>query len=416
MQSEALAALRRLSDAELVERVRALVGRERGCVVEVVAHLAELDTRDVHLRLGHGSLFAYCRDVLALSEQEAYSRITVARAARRFPVVLRLLEEGALNLTTARLIVPHLTAENHERVLEQARGRSKAEVEELAAALWPRPDAPSFVRKLPPRLPEDAPPLADPPGGSDAGESSPLSPGAHAAGPLDASRWTAASTPAARSSEVTPLAPDRYRVQVTIGSETLEKLRLAKDLLRHAIPSGDEAVILDRALTALLSDLAQKRFAAVQTPRPAGPQRPGARSIPAEVKRKVWLRDLGRCAFVGSSGRRCSERGFLEFHHVQPYALGGEATLANIELRCRSHNAYEARLLFGHGKGDGEGRGSRYGNGNGRDGAGTVREERWIYGARRRTDGSTPGFADSPAGARRTRSGPSPRRELGPVP
>ena len=146
---------------------------------------------------------------------------------------------------------------------------------------------------------------------------------------------------------MTPLSPDRYKVQVTIGGETLEKLRLAQDLLRHAVPSGDEAVILDRALTALLADLAQKRFAAAERPRPSSGCMPGSRHIPAEVRRTVWLRDLGRCAFVGATGRRCSERAFLEFHHVQPYALGGEATLANIQLRCRSHNAYEARLYFG---------------------------------------------------------------------
>jgi len=387
MQSDVLATLRRLSDAELVERVRELVGRERGCLVEIVAHLAELDTRDVHLRLGHGSLFAYCRDVLALSEQEAYSRITVARAARRFPLLLRLLEEGALNLTTARLLAPHLTPENHERVLEQARHRSKSEIEELAAALWPRPDVPSFVRKLPPpRTGCEAPPLEE---GSAGGASGPtITLPAHDSAPSEAAfgtaRWPGGAAFPPRSGEVTPLAPDRYKVQVTIGAETLEKLRLAKDLLRHAVPSGDEAVILDRALSALLSDLAQKKFAAVERPRPAGLARPGARTIPAEVKRKVWLRDLGRCAFVGSSGRRCSERGFLEFHHVQPYALGGEATLGNIELRCRSHNAYEARLLFGQGKGNGLAHGTGYGSGkaNGSGGAGTVREARAAYPAR----------------------------------
>jgi hypothetical protein len=154
-------------------------------------------------------------------------------------------------------------------------------------------------------------------------------------------------------------------VQVTIGGETLEKLRLARDLLRHAVPSGDEAVILDRALTALLADLAQSKFRATEKPRPSGGIVPGSRHIPAEVKRTVWLRDLGRCAFVGTGGRRCVERGFLEFHHVTPYALGGEATVTNIQLRCRSHNAYEARLYFGHG------------NGNG--GAGVVREDAAAY-------------------------------------
>ena len=146
---------------------------------------------------------------------------------------------------------------------------------------------------------------------------------------------------------VAPLSPDRYRLQLTIGVETLEKLRLARDMLRHAIPSGDEAAVLDRALTALLSDLARKKFAAADTPRPSRGTAPGSRHIPAEVKRAVWLRDLGRCAFVGTGGRRCAERGFLEFHHVHPYAMGGEATVGNIQLRCRRHNDYEARADFG---------------------------------------------------------------------
>jgi hypothetical protein len=36
-----------------------------------------------------------------------------------------------------------------------------------------------------------------------------------------------------------------------------------------------------------------------------------------------------------------------EFHHVAPYATGGAATADNIQLRCRAHNQYEARLFFG---------------------------------------------------------------------
>ena len=123
--------------------------------------------------------------------------------------------------------------------------------------------------------------------------------------------------------------------------------RLAKDLLRHAIPSGDDAAVLDRALTALLTDLARKKFAATETPQASRGTAPGSRHIPAEVKRAVLLRDLGRCSFVGTTGRRCGERGFVEFHHVRPYAAGGEATLDNLQLRCRAHNAYEARAYFG---------------------------------------------------------------------
>jgi 5-methylcytosine-specific restriction endonuclease McrA len=62
--------------------------------------------------------------------------------------------------------------------------------------------------------------------------------------------------------------------------------------------------------------------------------------------RQVWRRDGGQCAFVGTQGR-CTERGFLEFHHVKPHSVGGPAVVENIELRCRPHNAYEAEQYFG---------------------------------------------------------------------
>ena len=64
------------------------------------------------------------------------------------------------------------------------------------------------------------------------------------------------------------------------------------------------------------------------------------------MRREVWKRDGGQCAFVGTEGR-CSERGFLEFHHVEPYAVGGPAVVDNVALRCRAHNVYEAERYFG---------------------------------------------------------------------
>jgi hypothetical protein len=158
----------------------------------------------------------------------------------------------------------------------------------------------------------------------------------------------AASPLRVRPAAVEPLSPDRYKLQLTIAGDTLEKLRLAKDMLGHAIPSSDDAAILDRALTALLAELAKKKFADTRNPRPSRGTKAGARAPSAQVKRAVWLRDLGRCAFVGPSGHRCGERRFVEFHHLDPYALGGEATVDQIQLRCRRHNDCEGRLYFGN--------------------------------------------------------------------
>jgi len=339
MQNDILTSLTRLSDAELVARMKSLVARERDTTAQLIAHLAELDTRDVHLREGYDSLYAYCRDALGLSEWEAYNRIEVARAARRFPVILEMLAAGAIHLTAVRLLSPHLTPANHREVLDSARGKKKPEIEEIVARLSPRPDVPASVRKLPAPRPSAFLP-------------------AEAAVPPE-NRLTAEPLSVPRGA-VTPLSPDRYKLQLTIGGETLEKLRLAKDMLSHAIPSGDDAAVLDRALTALLVDLAKTKFADTRKPRRARGKDPRARDAAAAVKRAVWVRDLGRCAFVGTNGHRCNERRFLEFHHVDPHALGGEASVDKIELRCRRHNDYEGRLYFGKRR---------------RDDTGAVREE-----------------------------------------
>lgn len=145
-----------------------------------------------------------------------------------------------------------------------------------------------------------------------------------------------------------PLSADRYQIRFTASAATWEKLQIARDLLRHAVPNGDPAEIFDPALTALIDELARKKCATVSTP--AAKERStagGSRHIPARVRRAVWARDRARCAFVSRSGKRCGERSRLEFHHVEPYAVGGAATITNIELRCRAHNGYEAMLFYG---------------------------------------------------------------------
>ena len=86
-----------------------------------------------------------------------------------------------------------------------------------------------------------------------------------------------------------------------------------------------------------------------EPPEPPEPTagRPASRHLPAAVTRAVWQRDGGQCAFVGPDGHRCRERGFLEFHHIVPFAAGGPNTVANVALRCAVHNRHQAVCDFG---------------------------------------------------------------------
>jgi hypothetical protein len=123
---------------------------------------------------------------------------------------------------------------------------------------------------------------------------------------------------------IKPLAPEQYVVKFTASRAIHEKLREAQALLRHRVPSGDLAEIFDRALTTLLVELRRTRHAATMRPRSTQRVSNSGRHVAAAVK-----------------------RGFLEYHHVIPFADGGETNVSNLELRCRAHNAFEAERWSG---------------------------------------------------------------------
>jgi len=349
MSANILSLVGQLSNQQLVRQVKLLAQYERDATAALIAHLAVLDERRLYLAEGCSSMFTYCVQVLRLSESAAYGRIAAARAARNFPVILDMIGDGSVNLTTVGLLAPDLTPENHVDLLEAARHKSKRQVEELVARLRPRPPVPSTMR----RLPTASKFLA-----TAACSDAMMSPQARAPLQGPAAPLTTLALPPTRPAVVTPLAPQRFKVQFTVSAETHSKLRLAQDLLRHQIPDGDLGQIVDRALGLLIGELKRQKFAATDRPRRSSTDKRGAnrgtvprsRHIPAEVRRTVWTRDGGQCAFVAHNGNCCAERAFLEFHHVVPDSIGGEATVKNIQLRCRAHNGYEAELYFGSGK------------------------------------------------------------------
>src|SRR5262249_49632372 len=88
-----------LSDDALLHRLSELLGQSRRLEAEIVAHIAEVDARRLYAREAARSMFAYCTEVLHLSEAEAYLRITVARATREHPALLAMLSDGRLHLS-----------------------------------------------------------------------------------------------------------------------------------------------------------------------------------------------------------------------------------------------------------------------------------------------------------------------------
>jgi hypothetical protein len=88
-------------------------------------------------------------NVLGYSEDAALKRVRVARLAERLPRVLDELRSGAIHLTGLFLLSQHLTRENAEALLAEARHRSRRELERLIASWFPRPDVPERVVPAP---------------------------------------------------------------------------------------------------------------------------------------------------------------------------------------------------------------------------------------------------------------------------
>jgi hypothetical protein len=325
--------LQSLPDDELLHRLAQLMGDSRRVESDLVAHIGEVDERRLYAREASPSMFAYCTEVLHLSEAETYLRITAARASREHPVLLTMLADGRLHLTGIAKLAAHLTQENREVLLKRATHRSKREIEELVAELSPRPDAPAVMRKLPER--RDGVAAREPELRPDGVP--------HSRGPVPVP---------APPAVVEPLAPSRYKVQFTASAELHDKLERLRALMRSKVPDGDLAAIIEQAVTEKLERLEARRFAATKTPRKGLSETDtsaSSRHIPASVRRAVQARDGMRCGYVDEQGRRCTERDRLEFHHRRPFGLGGDHSPENVSLACREHNRLFAEHDYGLG-------------------------------------------------------------------
>ena len=76
-----------LSNEEVLSSLKTLIGEGNRILAKVLAYLAEVEERRIHLELACGSMFEFCIRRLGFSENEAFRRLTAARLVRRFPAI-----------------------------------------------------------------------------------------------------------------------------------------------------------------------------------------------------------------------------------------------------------------------------------------------------------------------------------------
>ena len=145
-----------LPNAQLLVRVRELVQRGNAVEAELLAHLAEVDARQLYLEEGCSSMFVWCQRVLHFAESVAYKRIQAARAVRRHPQLLGAVRSGELHLTAVSLLAPKLTPDNCAELIQAARHRSADEIRQFLADREPKPEVVASVRRVVPEPAQQA--------------------------------------------------------------------------------------------------------------------------------------------------------------------------------------------------------------------------------------------------------------------
>jgi len=143
----------------------------------------------------------------------------------------------------------------------------------------------------------------------------------------------------------------KWRVEGVVSERVHEKLERCKKLLSRKYPKGVDYDTLFDELTELFLDksdpdrrVEKRKRHATQ----ANSKSSQTRHIPAEIKDKVWKKYKGKCAFVGSNGKRCNSDYNLQYdHHPIPHARGGPSTAENLRLLCAKHNRYTAEHVYG---------------------------------------------------------------------
>jgi hypothetical protein len=327
--------LTHLSNETLRRELSNKAANEKEATAELIAHIAEFDARELYLPAAYGSMLTYCMGELGLSEDEAKKRIRVARAARRCPQVFEALAAGHVHLSGLVLLAGRLTPERAEELLAAAAHKTRDEIERILAARFPSAEMTASVE-----------PIASMPQSLASTEGAP--------GPLGGLQVVANpecdGAPAHPRARVAPLSSEAFAVQFTRSRDADQRFRYLQDLLGHQVSRADIAEVYDRAVKALIKKMERVRFGACDRPRAAGAGSSNdPRYVTAHVKREVWKRDGGQCTYESESGRRCEVRGDVEFDHRTEIARGGEATVDNLQLRCRGHNQYTAEQTLGAG-------------------------------------------------------------------
>ncbi|MBI4404498.1 MAG: HNH endonuclease [Deltaproteobacteria bacterium] len=270
---------------QLDNKAKALAADYLRTEAALLCVLMEMRRNRVFPELNCSGIFEYCERVLKLSKAQSYYFKSVADTSEKVPQLKQAVTQGDLSLSQARRIAPILTPENQQHWIEKAKTLPQAALEKEVAA---------------------------------------VNPNAHP------------------KEKIKPVAEKLSELKVPIDDETESNLLALKDILSQKL--GRNATLSD--VIAFVAKVTREKFDPTEKAKRAktissGNKQPPkvAGTIRAAVRHEIIKRNGNQCAYVGSDGRRCSQRQWLHYHHRTPVAKGGASTVDNLQILCSMHHA-----------------------------------------------------------------------------
>ena len=382
--------IKQLSNKELLSQTKLLVQKERSIHIQVLRHLAEIDSRKLFFKQGFFSLFDYAVRELGYSEGAAYRRIKAMKLCRELPETANRLQSGRLSLSAASQLqvffekqnkkikeeakkaLPLKSAEGRvsvneakeqkksgeEQILIKTPGKEVLQKEETGKHLKMEESFQNedLNRTLPLSQEEKENLVKKVEGCSTRATEKLLS-------------ETDPSLSLLKREKVRFLGKGKVEIKIVIDEKCHKELEELKNLLSHRNPKlsyGELISILSKEALKKhdprRKNTRQRKEEKIQknpsvkkqeckdksaelavtfAPKPRHQIKKISRSIPSHLRKYIWERDQGQCSYVHhETKRRCASRHLLQIDHIQPFALGGRTEKKNLRLLCAGHNQY----------------------------------------------------------------------------
>ena len=316
---------------ELIDILEDCLANIHRHTVRMIATLAEIEVKRVHLELGYSSMWDFCIKRYNMTKDETHPRLAVARLVQNYPQLLGALERGEVTMTNLMLLRNMIDATNVDALVALSSRKSKEDVIDLITEIDPKAAEGGMGKKK-----------------RDESAEVPL--------------------PRQKKPDIESVAAGIFMLTLAFDRAFRDEIEETRELVRHMIPSGDLLEVTRAAFRALreqakktkpVADKPAAEAAASEKPAAAeelaATNKPSAKRRPSkdptyismETRRAVYARDGGRCTFIGAEGHRCDARKGLQFDHIDLRSRGGVGTMDNVRLRCRAHNLHTAKKSLG---------------------------------------------------------------------